>query len=435
MKYWKKLVAAGLTMSMLAAGLTGCGNTQKTTEDTNTPATTVNNEADVEPEDTVEAVSLKVWVPEEDQEITKEMVDTFAENHPEYDLSVEVSVMGVDNTCDELKKDLDVAADIFLYPSGAVAELTEAGLLYPITVGAEDIMGAHGEASIRSCTGSDGYLYGVPVTPNSWFMYYNKSMYTEDEVKSLETMMAKDLGEGIANFSCAISNSWYMSAFFYGAGGTLYGANGDDPTECSWNDETGYKVGEYLIDLANNDKYVEDIDGVGANLFKEGKVGAYCSGTWSAGDLQAALGDNYAACKLPTININGADCQLSNFADFKAFGIKSSTAYPKAAQELAAWLGGEECQLIRYETNQTTPTVMALADNEAVKADLATCALTEQTNYSTPNPTTSQLDQYWGPAGAFGSGVVYGDITRDNLQESLDAMVEGFLSTLTDTAE
>ena len=48
----------------------------------------------------------------------------------------------------------------------------------------------------------DRVSYAVPFTPNSWFMYYDKSMYTEEEGKSLDTMMAKDLGACIKNFSC-----------------------------------------------------------------------------------------------------------------------------------------------------------------------------------------------------------------------------------------
>ena len=38
-------------------------------------------------------------------------------------------------------------------------------------------------------------------------MYYNKSMFTEDEVKSVETMLAKDLGEGVYNFSFQVSGT------------------------------------------------------------------------------------------------------------------------------------------------------------------------------------------------------------------------------------
>ena len=436
MRYLKKLLVIVLALSLVTMSFVGCakksGETTETSENTTAEVTEAAS-AEVTAEPTAapaaEPVALKVWAPEEEQEILMQMCEAFAENHPEYSITFEYGIMGVDDSINELKKDASVAADVFLYPSGGIAELVEAGLIYPITVNTDTVTAAHSPAAIKSCT-MDSTLYGIPVTPNSWFMYYNKSMYTEDEVKSLETMLAKDLGSDVYNFSCDIDNSWYMSAFFYAAGGTLFGADGTDPTNCSWNDATGVQVGEYLMNLINNPKYIEDADGLAGSLMGEGKLGALCSGTWSAETLKAALGDNYAACKLPTINIGGTDRQLSNFADFKAFGVNSNTQYPKPAMELAEWLGGEECQLIRFETNNTPPTVTALISNPSVAASQEVAALSTQTQYSTPNPPTSKLNDYWTPAAAFGAGIVNGDITKDNLQESLDAMVNGFLATV-----
>jgi arabinogalactan oligomer / maltooligosaccharide transport system substrate-binding protein len=436
MRYLKKLLVIVMALTMVTVSFAACSK-KSGDKDTSATETTDNSAASGEatkaPEATepaVQDVALKVWAPEEEQEILVQMCEAFAENHPEYKITFEYGIMGVDDSITELKKDATVAADVFLYPSGGIAELVEAGLIYPITVGVDEVTASHGAAAIKSCT-MDNTLYGIPVTPNSWFMYYNKSMYTEEDVKSLETMMAKDLGSDVYNFSCDIDNSWYMSAFFYAAGGTLFGANGDDPTNCSWNDATGFKVGQYLINLVNNPKYVEDQDGLAGSLMAEGKLGALCSGTWSAESIKEALGDNYAACKLPTVNIGGADHQLSNFADFKAFGVNSNTKYPKPAMELAEWLGGEECQLIRFETNNTPPTVAALIENPTVAASQEVAALSTQTQFSTPNPTTSKLNDYWTPAAAFGAGVVNGDITEANLQESLDSMVNSFLATLT----
>ena len=42
----------------------------------------------------------------------------------------------------------------------------------------------------------DGDIYGVPFTTNTWFMYYDKSAFTEDEVKNLDTMLEK----GVVSF-------------------------------------------------------------------------------------------------------------------------------------------------------------------------------------------------------------------------------------------
>lgn len=418
MRLRKMMLSSVLGGTMIMSLMMGCGQTSESNANVS--------------EDGTGKIQLKVWVPETELELTKRFCQEFDENHPEYEIEYTFEAVENADSITQLKNDPEVAADVFVYPTGGVPEMIEAGLIYPITVNEDEIKSSYGENAIASCS-ADGVLYGIPQTPNSFFMYYNKSMYTEDEVKSLETMLAKDLGDGVKNFSCSINDSWYIESFFYANGGTLYGEDGTDPTECSWNDEKGYKVGEYLIDLVNNDKYVENIDDVATAMFKSGELGAMCSGTWISDDLKSALGDDLGATVLPTINIDGKDCQLSNFADFKAYGVKSSTQYPKAAQELAEWLGGEECQLARFQEIDMTPTATALLSNAEVQANVAAYALIDMTgNYSTPQPTTSQISQYWDPVAAFGMGVVNGDVTRSNLQESLDSMVEGLTSKLSE---
>ncbi|MCR5254760.1 MAG: extracellular solute-binding protein [Acetatifactor sp.] len=431
----KKLLSALLCVAMTASMLIGCGSAEQAATETADKAADAATETTVEDTEAattaeVEKVELKVWSPEDEHDITVEQCEAFAANHPEYEITFTYENVENADSITQLKNDPDVAADVFVYPTGGIPEMIEAGLIYPITVDAENVKSAYGENAIKSCS-SDGVLYGIPQTPNAFFMYYNKSLFTEDDVKSIETMLAKDLGSDVKNFSFTISNSWYVESFFYANGGILYGEDGTDGTQCSWNDEKGVAVGKYLLDLVANDKYVEDIDGIAASMFQEGKLGAVCSGTWSSEDFKAALGDDLGATVLPTAEIDGKVCQLSNFADFKAYGVKSSTLYPKAAQQLAEWLGGEESQLKRFEAINMTPTVTALLENESVQANVAACALSEMTGkFSTPQPTTSQISQYWAPVEAFGKGIVNGDITEANLQESLDSMVEGVTTKL-----
>lgn len=414
----KKLAVLVMAGAMLATSLAGCGGSSSTETGTNKKSS-------------VEEVNLKVWVPEEEFEITQKMCDSFSEAHPEFDCNIEVTVTDVADAPTSLTTDPDAAADVFQMPSGAVAELTEAGLLYPITAESDSVLPLYGEGAIKACSKED-LLYAIPVTPNGWFMFYNKSMYTEDEVKSLETMLAKDLGSDIKNFSCKITDSWYIEAFFYAAGCNIFGEDGTNPDECTWNDANGVAAANYIIDLAGNPKYVENEDGIAISLFKEGKLGAMCSGTWDAPALQEALGEDFGACALPTISINGEDKHLSNFADYRCFAVKSGTAHPLAAQLLAEWLANEENQLLRYKEAAVSPSCITLQENEDVAADVATCALIAQTEYATPQPSISQINSYWTPAAALGEGIVNGEITSDNVQEKLDAVVESITAELTE---
>lgn len=425
----KKILVMALGLIM-AANLAACGGSSGTSDSAKTEAAApaANGE--------VQDVTLKVWVPEEEREILDPMMESFEAAHPEYNMTWDVSITGIDEATFNLDTDADTAADVFQISSGGVPAEAQKGLLLPIGYQIDSVKELYSEGAIESVsvTGDDGnkLVYAIPFSPNSFFMYYNKDMYTEDEVKSLETMMAKDLGDDVYNFSCSVHNSWYIESFFYAAGCTLFGEDGTDPTSMDWNNENGLAAGKYLIDLVNNPKYIEDQDGIAMSLMGDGKLAALCSGTWLAPDVIEALGEDYGACALPTININGADSQLRNFGDYKCYAVKSNTQYPLAAQQFAEWLANEENQKARFEINNETPTVLSLADDPVLAESPAAVALMKQSEYYVPQPSISQMDEYWTPAEALGTGIVHGEITEANLQAQLDSLVESVTTKLVD---
>ena len=419
----KRTLALILALAMmLGLLLSGCGSSG-----------TTETQAAAEGTTGVQDVTLKVWVPEEEKEITQQMADSFAAAHPEYNFSVELAIMGIDEANAQLKTDADSAADVFQLASGGVPELQKMGLLLPIGYNEAELRELYAENAITAVTAEDGLIYAVPFTPNTFFMYYNTSMFTEEDVKSLDAMLAKDLGEGVDyNVAFPVSGSWYLESFFFAAGCTLFGEDGKDPTSMDWNNEKGLAAGQYMIDLVNNPKFIDDKNGIGMSLLREGKVGAIFSGTWDAALVQEALGENYGATKLPTANINGTDSQLRNFGDYKTYAVKSSTKYPLAAQQFAEWICNEENQLLRYEAIGVSPCITSLAESPELADDLATAALVEQSEHYYPQPNIPQINEYWTPATAFGEGIVNKEITSENLQEQLDAFVNAVTTTLTE---
>lgn len=419
----KRTLALILALAMmLGLLLSGCGSSGTTETQAASEGTTG-----------VQDVTLKVWVPEEEKEITQQMADSFAAAHPEYNFSVELAIMGIDEANAQLKTDADSAADVFQLASGGVPELQKMGLLLPIGYNEAELRELYAENAITAVTAEDGLIYAVPFTPNTFFMYYNTSMFTEEDVKSLDAMLAKDLGEGVDyNVAFPVSGSWYLESFFFAAGCTLFGEDGKDPTSMDWNNEKGLAAGQYMIDLVNNPKFIDDKNGIGMSLLREGKVGAIFSGTWDAAVVQEALGENYGAAKLPTANINGTDSQLRNFGDYKTYAVKSSTKYPLAAQQFAEWICNEENQLLRYEAIGVSPCITSLAESPELADDLATAALVEQSEHYYPQPNIPQINEYWTPATAFGEGIVNKEITSENLQEQLDAFVNAVTTTLTE---
>ncbi|MBO7633737.1 MAG: extracellular solute-binding protein [Lachnospiraceae bacterium] len=375
-------------------------------------------------------VTIKIWVPEEAVADTDKMVKEFDRIHDEFNITYEIAVVGIDEAPAQVSTDADIAADIFYVPSGGVADMANKGLLLPLVKDYETIEADLPESALTAVT-IDGLHYAVPFSPNTYFMYYNKDLFTEEEVKNLDTMMAKDLGAGKWNFSTQMTNSWYAESFFFANGCTLFGTDGRDASSCTFNNAQGLAAGTYMIDLATNPRYLEDVDGVGGSAFKEGNLGAITTGAWSAPEFKEALGDKLGAVALPTINIDGSAKQLSNFVDFKTIAVKSNTAFPLCAQQLAVYFANADASLTRFTNQGDVPILKSLAESDAIKNDFVAAALNDQAALATNQPSIPQMGSYWDPMKAFGDGVYYGEINKTNLQSSLDSLVDNICSTLT----
>ena len=366
-------------------------------------------------------ISVKLWIPKDEIEMTDQLVRNFDAIHEEYEISYEIEEKGIDDASQEIGKGKKNDADIFYLPSGGVETLAEQGVLLPIESGFDKLKTDLPESAIEAVS-IDGTAYAVPFSPNSYFMYYNKDLFSEEEVKSLDTIMNKDLGKGIYNFSTEISNSWYLESFFLGNGCTLFGKDGKDARNCTFNSKKGIEAGKYVMALASNPKYIENADGVGSEAFKKGKLGAITTGAWSAPDFKEALCDKLGACALPTANMSGKEVRLSNFVDFKTIAVNADTKEPEAVSLLAVYLANKDSCKRRFITFGEIPVLQNLADSEEIKNDIAASALNEQVNYATNQPSIGQMDNYWGNMAGFGSEIVSGQVSNANLKQKLDEL-------------
>ena len=387
-----------------------------------------NNNSENTDSGTTDKITLKVWGSQEDQKILKSMIDEFKKNNNYNNIDITFGVVSEADAKTEMLKDVAAGADVFAFASDQIAELHKAGALYRISKDKDKIIAENTEASIKACT-INGEMYAFPSSSDTYFMYYDKSKYSEDEVKSLEKMLAKDLGKNVKNFAFNVDDGWYNSGFFFANGCTLFGEDGLDPKKCDFNSQKGVEVGNYLLDLVKNPKFAsfQDDGQLLANV-KNKTYAAFVSGTWNAAAVKEYLGENYAATKLPTININGKDIQLSSMANFKLYGVNSQTKHPIEALALAQFLTNEENQKIRFEKRDYAPTNKKLASNEeALKNNIAVSALANQAQYSTLQASIPQVNNFWPTAEAFGKGLLDGTVTKANMQQKLDALVKGTL--------
>ena len=437
----RKIMTAIASMAMAGVMMVGCSSNNSSDNSSNNSSSTGSGSAadssaassnGGDSTGSGEAVNLTVWGPQEDQELIKQMCDAFAAANPDKTYTFTYGVVSEADAQKEVIKDISAAADVFAFASDQTAILVDSGALYRVTKNKDQIVADNSEASI-SAASVDGELYGYPYVSDTYFMYYDKSKLSEDDVKSIEGIMSKDIEGVTTNFAFDTDNGWYQSGFFFGAGCKLFGEDGTDPTQCDFNNERGYMVGEYLIDLVANPKYGANFDDSLVKAgFAEGTLAAAVSGTWNAGEIQASLGDNYAATKLPEFTLsNGETVQMGSMANFKIMGVNSETKNPLDAMALAEWLTNKDNQKTRFEVRSYAPTNVELAgDADTMNSNIAVGALAQQAQYSTVQTSISQCQNYWTPAEAFGQEIIAGTCTKDNLQQKLDAYVESVLATL-----
>ena len=298
-----------------------------------------------------------------------------------------------------------------LLASGAIARLGGSTL---------DYVNAEIPESLVNSVTVDGAVYGIPFTSNTWFMYYNKSIFTEDDVKNLDTMLEK------AKVAFPLTNSWYIASFYVANGCTLFEDGTNEAAGIDFGGDKAVAVTDYLVDLAANANFVNDADGAGISGLTDGSIGAMFSGSWDYQNVVDAIGaENVGAAQLPTITINGEEKQMKAFAGSKAIGVNPNCEDQDVAIALAAFLGSEEAQRAHYEMRGIIPANTTVANDEAVKADVVANAQAATTNNTAiMQPFVGNMGRYWSPAENMGKAIVAKEVTHDNAAQQTELMNE-----------
>ena len=373
-------------------------------------------------DDTPDKVTLKVWASQNDQAMTQEMVNAWVakqeKDYPNTKWEVTLGVVGEPDAAKTLLDDPTAGADVFSFPNDQLRTLVAAGALAKVTRNADDIKSRNGAGAVESAT-FDGQLYAYPMTAdNGYFLYYDSSVLTAEDVKTVEGLMtaADKAGKKVL---MDLANGWYVASFFFATGGRL-GLDADGNQTCNFNDANGLIAGEGLKVFTGSNAYLNGDDNVLKAGFQDGTIAAGVSGTWNAPDVQKYLGENYAAAKLPTFSVDGKEYQMSSFGGYKQLGVNSQSEFLVYAMDLADFLTNEENQLKRFNTMGYGPSNTKVAASDAVQANPALAALAAQSVYAVAQ--NDVLNPFWDAAKAFGQTMINKDYSTP-MQDLLDAMV------------
>ena len=434
----KKQISLALAGAM-ALSLAACGGSASTA--TSTPeaasaaeSTAASTEAAAEGDVLDQAaaaafskdVTLTMWGAEEDQDLLREISDKFIEKYGNYGgkITINLGTQSESTAKDTVLTDPTAAADVYAFADDQLNELVKAGALQEVQLNADDVKNRNTPASVDAAT-VDGKLYAYPLTAdNGYFMFYDKSFFTEDDVKSLDTMMKKAADAG-KKVSMDVANGWYLYSFYAGAGLKLGLADDGVNTVCNWNEAPGADVTQAVIDICKNPGFIALKDEEFTGKLKDGTLVAGVNGTWRANDASEVWGANYAACKLPTYTLNGEQVQMASFSGFKLIGVNPHSANVGAAMLLADFVTNEENEGLRFkERTQGPSNINALA----AASSPALTAVVDQSEYATLQRVGGN---YWASAETLGSICVNGNPDGKDPQALIDDAVAGFTAPVT----
>lgn len=413
-----------LTAAALALALGGCGSAADADAETAAQTETAETEGDTaENTDDGGVVTLTVWAEEANWDVLNKMVDSFKEAHAgEAEFEVTFVANADAETKNTLLGDVYQGADIFPIPDDQMSALVAGGALAQVP-NADEIKSANLEGAVDAASIS-GTLYAYPMTAdNGYFMYYDKRYFSEEDVQTLDGMLAIAAAEG-KKISMDWSSGWYLYSFFGGTG-LEFGINDDGVTNyCNWNsvdnDIKGVDIAKAMLAIGKNDGFANMTDTDFMAGVQDGSVIAGVSGVWNEVEIRNAWGDNYGAVKLPTYTCAGQQIQMSSFKGYKMMGVNYYSKHKDWALKLADWFTNEENQQLRLAERSQGPTNINASESDALNEVPAIQAVVAQSEYGVLQRVGNS---YWTPMTELGEMMASGKTGGRDLQEIMDSVV------------
>lgn len=364
------------------------------------------------------AVKLTVWVSEADRAFTQKVVEEFKKKNPDKNYQFTIDIQGENDVATRVLNDVENAADVYSYLNDQLSKLINGDALARIAGSRLDrIEDEIDETAMESAKitvkGEEG-VYGIPYTDNTFFLYYNKAVLSQEDVKSIDGILAK-CTDG-KKFAYPMKDGWYSTAFYFGKGLGYTVAYDDNlaETEISvdFDNETGVKVTQAMFDLAKDARVKADADDSKITAgFNDGSIIAAVSGIWNRTTIAQYLGDNFAAEKLPTYTFDKGkpteeQVQLVSFAGYKLMGVNNYSKNKTDALEFAEFYTNKENQVKHFEERGFVPTNEDARETERVQSDVCAKAITRQLAHSkTQKEVPSTL---WVPMEGLGTAMITG---------------------------
>ena len=372
---------------------------------------------------TGEPIVLTIWCPEADHEFAKQVAAQYQAANPDKTYKFLFGIQGENDAATKVLNDVENAPDVFSFPSDQINRLINGDALARIGGSYLDYVKANNSAdAVDSATvlvDGEERTYGMPYTDNTFFLYYDKSVLTEEDVKSLDGILAKCTapdadGKNGKQFAMPLNDGWYSTSFYFAKGlgynVTFDEAFGETEITCDFANDTGKAVTQALWEVISDPRVKPDTDdSKSAAGFQDGSIVAAVSGIWNKTTFQNYLGENFAVAKLPTYTLNRGlateeQVQLVSFAGYKLLGVAQHSKNKAEAMAFAQFYSNKQNQLLHFDLRGFVPTNLEAQQEERVKNDICARAITAQLQYTKSQKNVPST--LWTPMQGLGDGLI-----------------------------
>lgn len=388
----KRRLALFLMVVMVAVSLAACGKSKD-------KASSKDKEEEKAQEEEKETYHFTIWgskedFSEENGSWLKTRCDMFSAKYPDDEVEFEFAAYNEEEMAAKMKEDRDSAPDIFIYKSPQIEDLVESRLLTRLWGDTEEYVLSSNTTSIANFATYKEKVYGIPVSANPYVLYYDKRVYTAEDVKSLDTILAKGM------MSFPLENETYLEAF-YGAKDVIAlpeeetgeenetdegqdakttevqsvdGQASDeeiaaeeeqsaeisdgqaDDAEQEEQPLTKESVDAWLAAFRENVNVLNDADGTaGITGLQNGTVQAAVYEANAYQQMKEILGENLGVAALPAFTIDGVQKQMKCVVETKNIGVNPDCENFEMTIALATYLGSADSQQMHYDMSGVLP--------------------------------------------------------------------------------
>lgn len=331
---------------------------------------------------------ILVWTGEAAVDLTKKQIEDF-NNTNQFGIKFNATVNPVSEatSADQMLTDVSAGADIYCFAQDQFARLVQGGALNKLGAQATETVRAANDAGVVAAATSGDTMYAYPLTSdNGYFMYYDKTVIPDEDVDSLEKLIADCEKAGKYFAFEANTSAWYLASWFFATGCKSEWTTDDEGQFISVADT--FNSPEGLIAVKGMKKLVDSKMHLSSSNGDEfaSDAAIVVTGTWSYEGIQKLLGDHMGVTDLPSFEVDGKEYHLGSFNGCKLMGVKPQEDAVRAAalHRLAQFLTDEERQMERFNELSWGPSNLNAQASDAVQSNPGLAALLKQNEYSRP---------------------------------------------------